>query len=129
MSAPYLVIYDGLCNLCSGLVAWLQKLDHQQLFTYLPMQDPQVHQLWGIPPGGCELGMILIDQRDPQRRWQGSGAAEEIARLLPGGQVLVDIYRAVPGLKALGDHCYVQIRDHRYQWFGRRPEVYQVSER
>ncbi|GAB4218275.1 MAG: DUF393 domain-containing protein [Synechococcales cyanobacterium] len=120
----YLVIYDGLCNLCSGLVQVLQRLDRGQQFTYLPMQDEAVQQQWQVTPAGCELGMILIDRRDPERRWQGSAAAEEITRLLPGGTGLIDLYRLLPGLKSLGDRCYIQVRDHRYDWFGRRPEVF-----
>jgi len=30
------------------------------------------------PLRDCELGMILIDADSPERRWQGSAAAEEI---------------------------------------------------
>jgi len=122
----FLVIYDGLCNLCSNLVALLHRLDPQNHFSYLPMQDPQVLEVWGITPAGCELGMVLIDLRDPEKRWQGSAAAEEIARWLPGGKELVQLYRNLPGLKAAGDQCYLQIRDHRYNWFGRRQELYRI---
>ena len=128
MAEPsFLVIYDGLCNLCSHLVALLHRLDPQKRFTYLPMQDPQVLEVWGITPAGCELGMVLIDLRDPENRWQGSAAAEEIARFLPGGEALVQLYRTLPGLKTLGDQCYVQIRDHRYDWFGRRQELFRIT--
>lgn len=81
----------------------------------------------GITPGDCELGMILINADDPTQRWQGSDAAEEIGRILPGGQVLVDAYRAVPGMKWAGDRIYEQVRDHRYSLFGQRPETYRSA--
>ena len=34
------------------------------------------------------------------------------------------LYQAIPSLKALGDRAYEQIRDHRYQWFGKREQTY-----
>ncbi len=115
----YTVIYDATCNLCTTLVRSLQQLDRAHQFVYVPMQDPATLATWGITPEQCELGMIVIDNTTPANRWQGSDAAEEIARLLPGGAGLVMLYRSLPGLKWLGDRVYAQVRDNRYQWFGR----------
>jgi len=94
----YYVIYDGNCHLCVSLVQLLETLDQGKIFRYIPMQDEQAIAQWEITPQGCELGMILIDANEPQRRWQGSDAAEEIGRLLPVGSVFVDAYRALPGV-------------------------------
>ncbi len=124
MSAPYLVIFDGRCNLCTTLVQALERLDQGQRFRYIPMQDESTLQQWHITPEDCEKGMILIQVADPQQRWQGSDAAEEIARLLPGGAAVIQAYRVLPGLKWLGDRTYEQVRDNRYAWFGQRPETY-----
>ncbi|MEA5596009.1 thiol-disulfide oxidoreductase DCC family protein [Rivularia sp. UHCC 0363] len=123
----YQVIYDGNCNLCVTLVQVLENLDRGQMFNYIPMQDQQALQKWNITSADCELGMILIDADAPQRRWQGSAAAEEIGRLLPGGSVFVDAYRALPGLKWAGDQFYEQIRDHRYTIFGKRDSTYKST--
>ncbi|NWF59024.1 MAG: DUF393 domain-containing protein [Fischerella sp.] len=120
----YYVIYDGNCNLCVTLVQLLETLDQGNLFRYIPMQDEQTLQKWGITPQDCQLGMILIDANAPDRRWQGSAAAEEIGRLLPLGNVFVDAYRALPGVKWVGDKVYEQIRDHRYSLFGKRSSTY-----
>ena len=68
--------------------------------------------------------MILIDGNAPEKRWQGSDAAEEIGRLLPGGNGFVAFYRALPGMKWMGDRFYEQIRDNRYTLFGKRDENY-----
>jgi predicted DCC family thiol-disulfide oxidoreductase YuxK len=116
--ARYTVIYDGNCNLCANWVRLLVQIDRADQFTYLPMQHPQLDR-WGVSPADCQQGMILLDPTRRQR-WQGSQAAEEIARLLPGGAVLIAAYRALPGLKGLGDRAYLQIRDNRYDWFGQR---------
>ncbi|MEB3293923.1 MAG: DCC1-like thiol-disulfide oxidoreductase family protein [Synechococcales bacterium] len=123
----YIVIYDGQCNLCSNLVQRLEARDQGQTFQYLPMQDHVGLQFYGIEPQDCEGGMILIDEQDRAHHWQGSAAAEEIARLEEEVRPWVAIYRRMPGFKWLGDRLYEQIRDHRYTLFGRRSQLYQSS--
>ncbi|MBD2663797.1 hypothetical protein B6N60_01308 [Richelia sinica FACHB-800] len=120
----YYVIYDGLCNLCVTLVQLLETLDQGKLFRYIPMQDEQTLSTWGITAQDCEQGMILIDGNSPTQRWQGSNAAEEIGRLLPLGNIFVEAYRSLPGMKWMGDRFYAQIRDHRYTLFGKRDDTY-----
>ncbi len=123
----YYVIYDGNCNLCVTLVQLLETLDQGKLFVYIPMQDEQSLQKWGITSDDCEMGMILIDGTAPEKRWQGSAAAEEIGRLLPLGSVFVDAYRTLPGVKWVGDRVYEQVRDNRYSLFGKRPTTYRST--
>jgi predicted DCC family thiol-disulfide oxidoreductase YuxK len=120
----YHVIYDGNCNLCVTFTQLLEKFDRGQLFDYTPMQAESILQEFSIPPQDCQMGMILIDAKDPKRRWQGSDAAEEIIRLLPMGEAFIVAYRALPGMKWMGDRTYEQIRDNRYQWFGKRDSTY-----
>jgi predicted DCC family thiol-disulfide oxidoreductase YuxK len=120
----YTVIYDGRCNLCSSLVQMLEQIDRGEQFRYIPMQDTEALSVWQVTPLDCEKGMILIQADQPTRRWQGSDAAEEIARLLPLGRPLIEAYRAIPGLKMFGDRTYEQVRDNRYDWFGRRSQTY-----
>lgn len=123
----YVLIYDGLCNLCSTLVQWLEKLDHGNTFRYVPMQDSQALATWNITTADCDLGMILLDENHPEQRWQGSAAVEEVARILPAGAAVIAAYRSIPGLKWAGDKGYEQVRDHRYDWFGKRQEIYQSN--
>ncbi|MFB2838825.1 thiol-disulfide oxidoreductase DCC family protein [Floridanema evergladense] len=121
----YYVIYDGNCNLCVTLVQVLENLDRGQMFRYTPMQDLETLNQFGITSQDCEMGMILIDANAPERRWQGSEAAEEIGRLLPAGNGFVEVYRALPGVKWVGDRIYEQVRDNRYTIFGKRDTTYQ----
>lgn len=123
----YHVIYDGNCNLCVTLVQVLENLDKGQLFDYISMQEEEALQNFGVTPQDCEMGMILIDAKSPERRWQGSDAAEEIGRLLPVSDVLIGAYRAMPGLKWMGDRVYEQVRDHRYSLFGKRSSTYKSA--
>jgi predicted DCC family thiol-disulfide oxidoreductase YuxK len=123
----YTVIYDGQCNLCSNLVQLLETLDQGKQFRYLSMQDEAGLATLAVTAKDCELGMILIDQKNPDRRWQGSDAAEEIGRLLPMGAVFVKTYQSLPGLKWAGDRIYEQVRDNRYTLFGRRSKTYESA--
>ncbi|HEY9743753.1 MAG TPA: DCC1-like thiol-disulfide oxidoreductase family protein [Coleofasciculaceae cyanobacterium] len=123
----YHVIYDGNCNLCTTLVQVLENLDKGQLFDYIPMQDEEALKNFGVTPQDCEMGMILIDAKSLERRWQGSDAAEEIGRLLPVGDVFISAYRAMPGMKWVGDRVYEQVRDNRYSWFGKRSSTYKSA--
>ncbi len=102
----------------------LEELDKGKLFSYKPMQDLEVLQDFNITAQDCEMGMLLIDSRNPENRWQGSDAAEEIGRLLPLGSIFISTYRALPGVKWIGDRAYDQIRDNRYVLFGRRSSTY-----
>ncbi len=123
----YYFIYDGNCNLCVTLVQLLETLDQGKIFRYIPMQDEQTLAQWRITSEDCQQGMMLIDANMPDRRWQGSNAAEEIGRLLPLGSIFVDAYRALPGAKWAGDRFYEQIRDNRYTLFGKRTSTYQSA--
>ncbi len=125
----YCVIYDGDCNLCTTLVQWLEWLDRGQTFRYGAMQDTELLQQFNVTAADCELGMLLIDEAEPTRRWQGSDAAEEIGALLPAGALFVAAYRGLPGLKRAGDRLYVFIRDNRYRLFGRRAGTYESAYR
>ncbi|MDF0552263.1 DCC1-like thiol-disulfide oxidoreductase family protein [Kamptonema sp. UHCC 0994] len=123
----YYVIYDGNCNLCVTLVQLLENLDKGQQFQYISMQNQEKLNNFEITPKDCEMGMILIDAKAPERRWQGSNAAEEIGRLLPAGNIFVATYRAMPGLKWVGDRIYEQVRDNRYTLFGKRSTTYEST--
>ncbi len=126
----YVVIYDGNCNLCVTLVQLLEKLDKGQQFSYVPMQEEETLARFDVTAADCEMGMILISLAEGEsvgQRWQGSEAAEEIGRLLPMGEVFVNAYRALPGMKLGGDRTYEFVRDNRYNLFGKRDITYTSS--
>jgi predicted DCC family thiol-disulfide oxidoreductase YuxK len=127
LESMFCVIYDGNCNLCSNLVRLLETLDQGRQFRYVAMQNHDALATLGIRPEDCEAGMILIDLTDPSRRWQGSDAAEEIGRQLPMGDLFVQAYRSLPGLKSTGDAVYSYVRDNRYALFGKRSQQYHSS--
>ena len=123
----YYIIFDGNCNLCVNWVQVLENFDKGEIFQYTPMQNETILSRFGITAKDCQMGVILIDADAPERRWQGSDAAEEVARLLPIGNQVVEFYRALPGVKWIGDRFYEKIRDNRYNLFGKRDTTYQSA--
>ena len=120
----YNVIYDGNCNLCVSLVKLLEKLDEGQTFHYAAMQEAEVLASLGITEEDCQKGMILLSPETPREKWQGSDAAEEIAKILPTGEIFINFYRLLPGFKNMGDGLYRYIRDNRYSLFGKTGATY-----
>lgn len=116
----YYVVYDGDCNLCVTFTQLLAQFDQGQQFNYVRMQDRDTLRKFGITPEDCEWGVILLDSQDWGQRWQGTQAIEKVVSLLPLGDAFLGAYQAIPGLRWVGDRTYEQIRDHRYDWFGRR---------
>lgn len=121
---PAVVIYDGNCNFCVTFVQLLEQWDRGKRFVYVPMQDETTLAQWHITAADCQAGMILLDPSNPQAYVQGSVAAEEITRVLPGGKGLIAAYRNWATLKGLGDVTYETLRDQRYTWFGARTQTY-----
>ena len=64
---PYVVIYDGNCNLCANFVSILEKFDRGRQFCYIPMQDDQTLQQFNVTTEDCEMGMILVDRIHPSQ--------------------------------------------------------------
>lgn len=51
----FIVLYDGVCGLCSRMVAWLLARDRQRRLAFAPLQGETAARLRalhpGIPPG------------------------------------------------------------------------------
>lgn len=53
----HIVVFDGICNLCSGVVDFISARDPRGVFTFVPMQTPRGQQL-------LEAHGVSIDQVD-----------------------------------------------------------------
>ena len=36
-----IIIFDGECNLCNGVVGWLMKFAPEEIFEFMPFQSPE----------------------------------------------------------------------------------------
>lgn len=115
-TSPPIVLFDGVCNLCSGSVQFLLKRDPEGRFRFAPLQSDAGRRLMaehGLPVDSLS-SVVLIEGG---RVWQESAAALRIARHLRGPWKLLRIFAIVP--RPLRDLVYRWIARNRYRWFGR----------
>jgi len=118
MEAPAnpIVLFDGVCNLCSGSVQFLIRHDPGARFRFASLQSPVGERLrdeLGIDRQAVD-SVILVEGG---RWYKESDAALRIARGLGGPWKALGIFRLTP--RPLRDGLYRLIARNRYRWFGR----------
>ncbi len=123
-SAP-LLIFDGLCVMCSGGVQWMLARDPGGSTRFAAIQDPAPQALYrhyALDAQRFDTFMVLADGV-PYTKWAGVLAA---ARTMPlPWKWLGSTGRLVPGM--LGNSIYDWVQRNRIGWFGSRATCY-VSE-
>jgi predicted DCC family thiol-disulfide oxidoreductase YuxK len=112
-----LVLFDGLCNLCSGTVRFILKRDRRLRFRYAPLDGPTASRILSSPgadDGGGE-SFILYENG---RIWRKSTAALRVARKLDGAWPLLYAFIFVPPF--MRDAVYDLVAANRYRWFGKK---------
>jgi predicted DCC family thiol-disulfide oxidoreductase YuxK len=113
------ILFDGVCNLCSGAVRFIVERDPEGIFRFASLQSQAGRQLlrdYGVEPhAGDPDTVILIDHG---RALDRSTAALHIALRLGGRYKLVFwLGRFVP--RFVRDIVYDFVARHRYRWFGK----------
>ena len=110
------LLFDGVCNLCSRSVGFIIRNDRDARFRFATLQSPIAEQLLlaASAPTPLPESMIVIDAG---RCYTRSDAAIRLARRLPFPWPLLGIFRVVP--RPLRDALYRLIAQNRYAWFGK----------
>ncbi len=114
-----LILFDGLCNLCSSSVNFIIKRDKDAVFRFSPIQSNY---------GKYQLSRFNIDENIPRTLvliynntiYQKSDAVIEIGKYLGWFWKLSSIFKLIPRL--IRNTVYDFITGHRYQWFGKRAD-------
>ncbi len=112
-----LILFDGVCVMCSGFVAFVIKRDPQARFRFVAAQTPLGQSLLsrlGLSTTDFESSILIEDGR----AWFKSGAAFAIMHHLPWPWSWLRGLRFLP--LALTDRIYNAIADNRYHLFGKR---------
>jgi predicted DCC family thiol-disulfide oxidoreductase YuxK len=110
-----LILYDGVCVLCSGWMRFVASRDVERRFLFTPIQSGYGRGLalkHGIDPDNPQSNAVLIDGTVNLR----SDSAIAAISHLPG-YGWVRAFRLVP--KPARDFAYSIIARNRYRWFGR----------
>ena len=111
-----LVLFDGYCHLCSGLVQHILRKDKSAHFLFTPL-DSSVGKAWRdffeIPDSVDSI--IVIEQ---EQYFLYSDAVLKIARQIGGWYFVFRIGYLLP--HSWRDTVYRMIARRRFSWFGRR---------
>lgn len=111
------VVFDGVCRLCSRWVQFLLRHDRHGRIRFAPMQGNAgraLLQQHGLDPDD-PLSFLWVEAG---RGYRDSDAILRIVDGFGGGWRLLRVLRLVP--RPLRDACYRLIARNRYRWFGRR---------
>jgi predicted DCC family thiol-disulfide oxidoreductase YuxK len=112
------VLFDGVCNFCSGSVNFIIDRDPGGVFRFAPLQSEAARKIFAevgrtIPPGDPE-GVAVFDRG---RLYERSSAVLRIVRDLRGAWPVLSALRLVP--RPLRDAAYRWFAARRYRWFGK----------
>jgi predicted DCC family thiol-disulfide oxidoreductase YuxK len=108
-----IILFDGVCNLCTGSVRFVIERDSRKQFRFASLQSPVAERLLG--QHDALESMVLIAGGKTYRK---STAALLVARRLDGLWPLLSVLLVVP--RPLRDAAYDWIGRRRYRMFGKR---------
>jgi predicted DCC family thiol-disulfide oxidoreductase YuxK len=115
-AAEPVIVFDGVCALCSRWVRFLLRFDTRGRYRFAAMQGAQgraLLQARGLDPEDPTSFLLL----DAGRAWTDTDAIIRVLTGLGGAWRLLGVLRWVP--RSLRDHAYRALARNRYRWFGR----------
>jgi len=114
-----IVLFDGVCNLCSHAVQFIIRHDKAQHFQFAPQQSEVGQRLLAqhglIASQALAESVVVIEG---EKVWLASEAVFYILYRLGGVWRLLAVLRFLP--KGLRDRLYRWVAHNRYRIFGRR---------
>lgn len=114
-----LVLFDGVCNLCSGTVRFIIRRDLSRQFRFSSLQSDLGERLLEEDKGQRLESMLLVFNDQVYRK---STAALHILKLLGGAWAAAYIFIVIP--RPLRDWVYDFIGSRRYKWFGKTEQCW-----
>lgn len=111
-----LMLFDGVCHLCDGVVRTVLRLDRQGVIRFTSVQSPFGRRLaiaHGLDPDAPE-SFLFFDGGRPLRK---TAAVAALLRRLPAPWRHLAWIERLP--RALTDRAYDWIAANRYQIFGK----------
>ena len=111
---PVLILFDGVCNLCNGLVQFIIRRDAKGKFKFASLQSEVGRSLlkqFNIDPDLLH-SIVVIDNGVA---FQRSDAVLRIANYLGGHWKILMAFKILP--KFFRDGCYNVVAANRYRIF------------
>src|SRR5262245_39141298 len=118
---PYIVLFDGVCNLCNRSVQFIIKHDKKNRFVFGSLQGTtgQSYLRQFQLPADTFNSFILVENGKAYTR---STAALRMLKHLGGAWPLLYAFIIVPPF--IRNAIYNLIAKNRYRWFGRTDECW-----
>ena len=116
MMQPFIILFDGVCNLCNGFVQFVIKQDTKAKFKFCSLQSETAKKIlsdYHLNPDQLNSVVLIANQKI----YTKSDAALKIAQLLGGVWLATSVLFIIP--KFLRDSFYNLIAKNRYRWFGK----------
>jgi predicted DCC family thiol-disulfide oxidoreductase YuxK len=112
-----IILFDGICNLCNGVVQFLIRHDKKNIFQFASLQSEagqvllKTHQLDAL----SLKSIVLIQQK---RAFVRSTAVLKIVSQLGGIWAFASVLFIFP--RFIRDFVYNIVARYRYRWFGQQ---------
>lgn len=110
------IVFDGECNLCNGVVGWLLKFAPEDIFQFVPFQSPQGQNLlqqYGFSTNQLET-VILFDEHG--KHTHSDGFLKIISKI-PKWRLVSALLAFIP--RIVRDTIYNLASKNRVKWFGK----------
>ncbi len=111
------ILFDGVCNLCSGSVQFIIKHDPTHRFRFASLQGEfgrQVLEKYQLPV--TEFGSFILLENDTI--YTKSSAALRVVKKLSGLWSVLYGFIIIPPF--IRNAVYDLVARNRYQWFGKK---------
>jgi predicted DCC family thiol-disulfide oxidoreductase YuxK len=112
-----IVLFDGVCNLCNGLVRFIIKRDRSRKFKFASLQS-EAGQQWLVKFGMSKNEFESFVLIRGGKHYVKSDAALKISADLGGLWKIFYVFILIP--RPVRDFVYDRIAKSRYRIFGRR---------
>jgi len=119
MNDKHVIVFDGVCNLCSWSVKFIIRRDYKNLFLFSPLQSVSGSQLLKNHEIKFAQQETILLIKDGKAYTQSDAVFEIIAEFNPLWRAL-GVFRFVP--KPFRDYVYRVIAKNRYRLFGRKEQ-------
>ena len=115
-----IILFDGVCNLCSASVRFVIKRDKKRIFRFASLQSEFAKKIILTKNIINSVAIIVLLKDD--KIFLRSDAALEITKELGGLWPSLYFFKIIP--RFIRDGVYSFISKHRYQWFGKTDECW-----
>lgn len=117
MNLKPIILFDGICNLCDGVVQFIVRHDPNKKFLFTSLQSEAGQTLlkqYQLPRENFNSFLLIQDGKV----YNKSTGALKVARQIKGVWKWLYIFIIIPTF--IRDAVYSWIAKNRYEWFGKK---------